>query len=246
MPIYDKSVKELLRQFVITKQLKIGDIFSRQDVIYWFDENYPKIKRGTITAHLIRMSTNAPSRIHYNVSSNGNDDLFYQIDSTYFRLYNPETDHSPIYVSQEIKNCENNDDTEIEEVKEFAYESDLRNYLSKNLQEIEDGLKLYEYEGITGVEFPVGGRFIDILAIDKNNNLVVIELKVSRGYDRAIGQILRYIAWLEKNLAETKQKVRGVIIASNISNDLLLAASKISEVELFEYDLKVNLRRIEK
>ncbi|MFZ4665357.1 MAG: endonuclease NucS domain-containing protein, partial [Prochlorotrichaceae cyanobacterium] len=84
---------------------------------------------------------------------------------------------------------------------EFAYESDLRDYLAKNLQVIEPGLMLYEEEGITGVEFPVGGRFIDILAVDSNGDFVVIELKVSRGYDRVIGQLLRYMAWIQKNQA---------------------------------------------
>jgi endonuclease len=42
------------------------------------------------------------------------------------------------------------------------------------------GLRLYEEEGITGVEFPVGRRFIDILAVDKDGRYVVVELKVSR------------------------------------------------------------------
>ena len=47
-----------------------------------------------------------------------------------------------------------------------AYEADLRNYLAKNLSIIEPGLKLYQDEGITGIEFDVGGRRIDILAVD--------------------------------------------------------------------------------
>lgn len=42
--------------------------------------------------------------------------------------------------------------------QEFAYERDLRNYLSKNLGSLETGLRLYEDEDLTGVEFPVGGR----------------------------------------------------------------------------------------
>ncbi len=67
---------------------------------------------------------------------------------------------------------------------EFAYESDLRDFLAKNLSLLEPGLRLYQDEGITGVEFPACGRFIDILAVDTRENLVVIELKVSRGYDR--------------------------------------------------------------
>lgn len=47
---------------------------------------------------------------------------------------------------------------------------------------------LYEEdEGITRVEYPVGGRSVDILGIDAEGRLVVIDLKVSRGYDRVVG-----------------------------------------------------------
>jgi len=103
---------------------------------------------------------------------------------------------------------------------------------------------LYEEEGISGVEFPVGGRFIDILAKDRQNNYVVIELKVSKGYDRVVGQLLRYMAWIETNQAEPTQRVRGIIIAREISYDLRLAASKVADVELYEYDLSVSLKKI--
>jgi hypothetical protein len=127
---------------------------------------------------------------------------------------------------------------------EFAYETDLRNYLAKNLNKLEPGLRVYEDEGITGVEFPVGGRFIDILAIDAKGSLVVIELKVSRGYDRVVGQLMRYVAWIKKNLAEPSQEVRGVIVAREISEDLLLACSMIPDVELFEYELSLSLKRV--
>jgi endonuclease len=51
----------------------------------------------------------------------------------------------------------------------------LQNYLVKNLDLIEPGLRLYDEEGMTGIEFPVGGRYIDILAIDQNGTYVVIE-----------------------------------------------------------------------
>ena len=118
--------------------------------------------------------------------------------------------------------------------------------MAKNLTIIESGLRLYQDEGISGVEFPVGGRFIDILAIDKQNNYVVVELKVSKGYDRVIGQLLRYMAWIEMNHAEPAQNVRGIIIAREISDDLHLATTKIPDIELFEYDLSVSLRKVNK
>src|SRR5687768_1540148 len=91
------------------------------------------------------------------------------------------------------------------------------------------------------VEFSVDGRFIDILAVSKTGDFVVIEVKVYRGHEKAIGQLLRYMGWVEKNLAAGKA-VRGVIVASDITEDLKLAASQIRNVRLFEYELSFKLR----
>jgi RecB family endonuclease NucS len=91
----------------------------------------------------------------------------------------------------------------------------------------------------------VGGRFIDILAVDSEKRLVVIELKVSRGYDRVVGQLLRYMAWIQKHHAEPGQAVRGIIAAREISDDLKLACSYLPAVSLYEYELSVSLRKVE-
>ena len=71
----------------------------------------------------------------------------------------------------------------------------------------------------------------------------MIELKVSRGYERTVGQLLRYKAWVRDNLADGK-KVRGVIIAKTISPDLKLAASEIQNIDVFEYELKLDLKKV--
>jgi endonuclease len=252
MAVYEKPVRLLMKDFVKEQKISKGQVISREQVNGWFKTKYPKIKTATVSAHLLKMSVNAPSRIHYNVNPNGEDDLLYQIDSGHFRLYDATIDPLPIYKRQSIDDParvdENNstvsDDQGVDQQTGFAYESDLRDFLSRNLFLIEPGLHLYEEEGITGIEFPVGGRFIDILAVDQNKNYVVVELKVSRGYDRVIGQLLRYMAWIEKNQAEPSQSVRGVIIAREISDDLRLASSKIPDVQLFEYNLSVSLRKV--
>ena len=221
MSIYDKPVRLLLKDMVQSLNITEGQIITKNEVLSWFTSNYPKIKSSTLTAHLIKMSTNATSRIHYNANPNGDDDLFYQIDGKRFRLYSPHSDPSPIYKRHE------------------------ENFLAKNLHLLAPGLKLYEDEEIMGIEFPAGGRFIDILAVDEKNNYVVIELKVSRGYDRVIGQLLRYVAWIEKNLADSGQRVKGIIVAREISEDLLLATSKVTDIELFEYELSVQLHKVQ-
>jgi len=55
---------------------------------------------------------------------------------------------------------------------------------------------------------------------------------------------MRYVAWIKKNLAESSQNVRGVIVARKISEDLLLACSMVPDVELFEYELSLLLKRV--
>ena len=128
--------------------------------------------------------------------------------------------------------------------QEFAYENDLRNYLVKNLSKIENGLKLYEANGVTGVEFIVPNtlRRIDILAIDKNNNYVVIELKAKRGYDKVVGQALFYQSSMRNHFQ--KDNVRAIIVANKISPELRTATQYLSNIELLEYQLSVAMNKV--
>jgi len=261
MPIYKKSTKELFEEFVQSfvpppskgfdlgerKPLAEGGRFTRKEILEWFKDNYPKIKQATVNAHLIIMSTNAISRIHHNLRPNGADDLLFQIDRSTFRLYDEKSDPTPIYKqAEEESTAEDTDNSEEEqnERHEFAYENDLKNFLARNLHVIRSSMAVYEDGDIRGVEFPVGGRFIDILAVENEEDLVVIELKVSKGYDRALGQLLRYMAWIKKYLAEPNQRVKGMIVARTVSEDLRLAVSIVNDVELFEYQLSISLNQI--
>lgn len=245
MAIYSKPVRGLIPDMVADLAPQHGQIFSKDSAIEWFASHYPKIKQGTIFAHLIRFSTNAASRLHYNARPD--EDLLYQIDGNHFRLYDPAKDPTPVHSKSDVATNQQHlpEAAEPETPSEFAYENDLRNFLAKNLSVIEPGLQLFQEEGITGVEFPVGGRFIDILAMDAEKRLVVIELKVSRGYDRVVGQLLRYMAWIQKHQAEPGQAVRGIIAAREISDDLKLACSYLPAVSLYEYELSVLLRKID-
>lgn len=252
MPIYEKPVRALMLDMVRDFNLKKQDVFTRDQAREWFAKKYPKLKQATIDLHLIQMSTNAPRRIHHRPKK-GVHDVFYQIDSTHYRLYDSQEDPSPIYVTSDLLTKQGSENGETpslageestETSSEFAYESDLRNFLSKNLSRLEAGLKLYRQEDVTGVEFPAGGRFIDILAVDAKDNYVVIELKVSRGYDRVVGQVLRYMAWIKKHHAEPPQRVRGIIVARDISDDLILACASLPDVELFNYELSFQLNKV--
>jgi RecB family endonuclease NucS len=130
------------------------------------------------------------------------------------------------------------------EESEFAYEKDLQKYLVRNLSIIEKGLKLYQADGVAGEEFYIAGtsRRIDILAIDKDNNFVVIELKVSRGYEKVVGQTLFYQSSIKTIFKQ--EKVRAVIVAREITSELKTATHFLPNFELFEYQLSLTLNKI--
>jgi hypothetical protein len=124
----------------------------------------------------------------------------------------------------------------------FAYEADLRDYLARNLGTLEAGLSPWDTESTT--EFQINGRRIDILAKDRNGVPVVIELKVSSGHEKVIGQALYYKEAIKEKL--NVPNVRMMIIARDISPELRVATRSIAEVELFEYCLSMTLNRVAK
>jgi hypothetical protein len=65
MPIYDEPTWMLMKRRVGDLLIQQGEIVARQNIIQWFDTNYPLIKPNTIRAHLRRMSTNVASRVNH-------------------------------------------------------------------------------------------------------------------------------------------------------------------------------------
>jgi endonuclease NucS-like protein len=206
--IYDRPTKELLTEWA-NEHLRPGQVFSKVQPLQWFKTNYPGIESSTVKMHVQGMAVNNRNRRHHaNVRPGSGHDLFFKIGPDQFRLWDPQTDPAPRYkpdIELEEEGGGDEFDPELgardepDQVADggsaFAYERDLQNYLARNLHVLEPGLTVYEQEGLEGIQFDAGGRFIDILAVDRNGGFVVIELKVSRGYDRVIGQLLRYVGW---------------------------------------------------
>lgn len=254
--IYHKTTRELLKDMLTEWQLKPTETFTAQRALDWFAKKYPKLKRGSINAHLVQASTNDPSRIHH-TSTNATDDLLYRIGSREYRLYEPGVDPAPIHqpakmqipgVAGELVEEEDDAavDTALAGSTQFALEKDLQRYLANNLHLIEPGLTLFQDGDISGLEYPAGGgRRIDILAKDKADNFVVLELKVEKGYDRVVGQLLRYINWVRKDLAESGKRVRGIVVCRTMTEDLVLACAGNKDIELYEYQLQVTVSKVQ-
>ena len=57
---------------------------------------------------------------------------------------------------------------------------------------------------------------------------------------------MRYIAWIRENQADAGQRVRGIIVAREISEDLFLACSLLPDVQLYEYQLSLSLKQVQR
>lgn len=132
---------------------------------------------------------------------------------------------------------------------EFRLESHLRDYLAQNLGLIKGlgtTLRLYEQEGqAVGIEYQTEVGRIDILAVGDNGALYVLELKLSKGPDAAVGQTLRYMAAVRASLAKGNA-VYGVIVASTVTDRLRYAVSEVRDrVFMLQYELQVSLNPVE-
>lgn len=131
-----------------------------------------------------------------------------------------------------------------EEQFEFVLESHLRDFIARNLATLPIGKKrlklLVDEMNRKGIEHQTDVGPIDILAVDEDGNFVVFELKLSRGPDRAMGQLLRYMGWVMKMLAG-KKEVHGVIVAKDMDTKLMHASLAVPNVSLLEYEVDFRL-----
>lgn len=133
-----------------------------------------------------------------------------------------------------------------EDYKEFGLESHLEEFLVHNWGKLSIGKKysILEEEGkIIGQQYvtPIGR--IDILAKNNNNGgWLIIELKKGKSDDQVVGQVLRYIGWVKENLAESEEKVNGLIITQDKGDKLLYALKTLKNVNLMTYTVKFDLK----
>jgi len=106
-------------------------------------------------------------------------------------------------------------------------EQDLQNFLADNIFLVEKGLHSVEKEFDTRE----AGR-IDLLCKDKSGDHVVIELKRGKENDCVVGQTLRYVGWVEKNL---KTKARGIIIVNEADASLEYALGPIKSTVALKF-----------
>jgi endonuclease len=226
--------------------------------------NYPDVNSSTLTCQIIVCSVNHPSRIHYPENKKPRlcttqYDFLYNTGRGRVTLYDPER-HGMweiadagdgrliVRLAQEaVGETESLETANDVQSGIFALESHLRDYLARNLTSIANfGVPLSVFksdDGRDGVEFQTDVGPIDLLAITPAGEFYVFELKLGRGPDSALGQILRYMGWVANHVAKGR-KVYGVILAADISEKLRYAVTQVPHVSLLEYELRFVVKPI--
>lgn len=203
-------------------------------------------KQNSISAHLIGLSVNHASSIHY--PANRRHGFLFSLGYGRYRRWNPAQDGRWDVVGGRVQLVDTSSEPEVaadEAATEasaveasLSLERDMERSLLRNLAQLAPGLRLYDANGVSGNQFDTGtvGR-LDILAVDEQGDLVVIELKAGRADDRVCGQILRYIGWVRENLAD-QRNVRGIVVANDFSESLMFAAKAMPNVALKRYEIR--------
>jgi restriction system protein len=132
----------------------------------------------------------------------------------------------------------------IEDPNAFVLEKYLEDFIVSNFDTIFKGqLRIYEdAEGNDGQQYGTEIGPIDILAVETlSKSFVVIELKKGHPSDRVVGQILRYMGWVKKNLCTNGQAVKGLVICRDPDPKLSYALEMVSNVAVQCYNVSFKL-----
>ncbi|MBN2286754.1 MAG: DUF1016 family protein [Tissierellales bacterium] len=135
-------------------------------------------------------------------------------------------------------------DPDVEDPAVFALERHLEDFLVQNWEQTELGKQydIFEEENEkVGQQYPTDTGPIDILAISKDKKkLLVVELKRGRASDVVIGQVLRYMGYVQQELADKNQIVHGVIIA--LEDDQRIRRALGVSPNIFFYRYQINFK----
>jgi restriction system protein len=134
---------------------------------------------------------------------------------------------------------------EVEDPNAFVLEKYLEDFIVTNFDAIFKGkLRIYsDSEGADGQQFTTEIGSIDILAVEPaSGSFVVIELKKGRPSDQVIGQVLRYMGWVKRNLCSHDQTVKGLVICRDPDPKLNYALEMTNSIDVRYYSVSFALK----
>ena len=129
----------------------------------------------------------------------------------------------------------------------FGLERHLHDFLWDNWNNTELGQDWVRYgqpgDDYPGYEFQTDVGRIDLLAHHRRDKRwLVIELKRGQTGDQTMGQVLRYMGWVQHHLAQPGDNVEGLIVAQQPDAALLYSLKVQANVALKLYEVEFRLK----
>jgi len=213
--IYDYKVKVLRKEFMFWR---MGNTLLKMGIGYWTffltdNGNFRRDKKYFLI----------PNFIYYRIMNNKRK---IQISSL-----NQSKVDTILLTQKKLSNLEFINQNKNEKREKNLLERHIEDLIVEDPSILEEGLLIYDQDNPRQYRIDIG--IIDMLCKDINGNFVVIEIKRDTGKEKHVGQILKYLSWIDKNLANNNFNVRGILVVKKKSRGLEYA------VEASKYKIKV-------
>ena len=226
----------------------LPEAFTSAEAVAWFEDRGHTYRPVSIQTHLHDLSVNRRGG-QVSQPPPGGEAFLYRRGRGVFTRYRPEV-HGNFTVDGQLIDDDADGDSDVEELteaqSEFALEVHLEEFMEANWSQIDFGapLEIWEDdEGLGGRQYQTGTGPIDFLCHNTaTGDFVVVELKRAKTTDQAVGQCLRYMGWVEHELAKPGQSVRGLIIAHEADDRIKYALSPVPSIDLMTYEVSFALK----
>lgn len=235
-----------------SNSLSIVSLKDRKKVIEYFKlENHTDFEKDSIGEKIVKSNEDLVNGFKnlniYGSPRTISSFLYSQVVKSFWK---DEIDTSLIDSQEEQEEMDEVvlDNSNITDQTLFYMEKELENFLIKNWEKTELGKKydLIDEDGKFSQQYLTGVGPIDILVKDKKDGTyVVLELKRNQTSDATIGQLARYMGWLEENKTNGKP-TKGIIIVGGYDEKLYYASKKIIGCEIYIYQVDFKLGEFKK
>ena len=126
----------------------------------------------------------------------------------------------------------------------LGIEKDIKEFIVNNLIIVEEGLVLdYTYDISNEKLLKIQNEIMHILCRDKYNNYVVIFIKEDHANLNLYSQIKCFIALFKENLSNPIN-VRGVIIASDFTDEIIITSKYDADLKLLKFKMKYDFDEV--
>lgn len=159
------------------------------------------------------------------------------------RIWRPTLSEMPKLAFARIEKAAQDEKNWVNILRGFVKERAMSEFISESPHQLEDGLRPYPSAKARELVFADGSR-LDVLLLDRNNNVVIVECKQGAPTIANIQQLRGYMRNAEKLKTglEVGRKIRGLLVhggARKLEADVRHESIKSPKVELVTFTVNV-------